>query len=193
LLRKLNKNKTLYWLLLFFVFLWHKPLLKIYFVLDYREAILVYSEINDLSPVLISSIVFAESRFNSAARSSKGALGLMQIMPSTGRWVANQIPIENFSRNDLLEPEKNLKIGAWYLAYLHRYFKGNQTMALAAYNAGHGYVEKWLETRIWDGDPVKIEKIPFPETKKYLFRINLLQKIYKYLYPEIGTNISKIQ
>lgn len=163
----------------------HKPLLQSYFVLDYKPQIMAYCKNNNLNPVLVSAIIFTESRFKADAESNKGALGLMQIMPTTGKWVAGRLQWEDFSRQDLLDPDKNLEVGVWYLAYLTKYFNQNEGLALASYNAGHRYVSKWLEDEVWDGDVVKLEKIPFPETKNYLFRIGFLKKIYHYLYPEL--------
>lgn len=180
------KSRGILWLFIFFLALWHKPILRIYFTLDYYDQIQMNCQRNDLSPSLVGAIIFVESRYDPNAKSTKGALGLMQIMPTTGRWVAEQIPIKNFQDQDLMEPSRNLEIGTWYLAYLKKYFKGNETLALAAYNAGYRYVEQWRESNIWDGDLVKIENIPFPETKKYLFRINSIRKMYRYLYPDLG-------
>jgi soluble lytic murein transglycosylase len=167
--------------------LWHKPILKIYFVLDYTDKIITFSRANGVSPATVSAIVFAESRFNTVARSHKGALGLMQIMPSTGEWVAGQLAWRSFSENDLLNPEKNLAVGIWYLAYLKRNFNHNEYLALASYNAGSRYVSQWLQDGTWDGDKIKIEQIPFPETKKYIIRILILRKIYGYLYSDLLT------
>jgi soluble lytic murein transglycosylase len=175
--------------LLFFVILiglvMHKPILKSYFILNYQPQIIAYSKNNQLNPALVSAIIFVESRFNAKAKSKKGALGLMQIMPATGKWVAGQLEWRHFSRRDLLDPQKNLEVGSWYLAYLKRYFNENESLALASYNAGHRYVSKWLADRVWNGDMVKVERIPFPETKEYVLRINYLKWIYHYLYPNL--------
>ena len=171
-------------LLLFLAVIWHKPILKIYFTLNYKDQIINCSKDNGVGSATISAIVFAESRFNAAAKSRKGALGLMQIMPDTGKWVAEQLAWQEFSVNDLLKPETNLTVGTWYLAHLKRNFD-NEYLALASYNAGTRYVLEWLADGTWDGDKIKIEQIPFPETKKYLIQILVLRKIYNYLYPEL--------
>ena len=107
------------------IFLMHKPILQVYFILDYKPQILAYSKNNNLNPALVCAIVFAESRFNATAESHKGALGLMQIMPNTGKWVAEQLEWKQFSHRDLLDPQKNLEVGVWYLAYLKHYFNEN--------------------------------------------------------------------
>lgn len=172
-------------MIIILILLWHKPILKIYFILDYGEKITSYSRAQGVNPALISAIVFVESRFNAEAESHKGALGLMQIMPSTGGWVAEKLRWKKFKAHDLLDPDKNLQVGAWYLAYLRNHFNQNDYLALASYNAGTRYVQDWLAQGIWDGDSVKLEQIPFPETKKYIIKVIILKKIYHYLYPEL--------
>lgn len=176
-------------LLLIFIFLWHKPIFKIFFVLNYQNEIIKFSEVHQLDPALVGAMIFVESGFNPKAVSHKGAMGLMQIMPDTGEWVAKEMGTRKFSIEDLLEPEKNLRIGTWYLDYLQRYYNGNDYLALASYNAGHRNVSKWVREGIWSGDSVKIEQIPFPETKKYLIKIIFYKKIYGYLYPELRSNV----
>jgi soluble lytic murein transglycosylase len=186
---KRSKQRVKKWLFLsaLLLIIIHKPVLQSYFILDYKSQIMAYSKNNNLNPALISAVIFTESRFNARAQSQKGALGLMQVMPSTGKWVARQLEWDRFSKLDLLIPEKNLEVGVWYLAYLKRYFNYNESLALASYNAGHRYVSKWLEERVWDGDLITSEKIPFPETKDYVVRINFYKKIYQYLYPDLKT------
>jgi soluble lytic murein transglycosylase len=186
---KRSKQQFKKWLFLsaLLLIIAHKPVLQSYFILDYKPQIMAYSKNNDLNPALISAIIFTESRFNARAQSQKGALGLMQVMPSTGKWVARQLEWDRFSNQDLLIPEKNLEVGVWYLAYLKRYFNYNESLALASYNAGHRYVSQWLEERVWDGDLITSEKIPFRETKDYVLRINFYKKIYQYLYPDLRT------
>lgn len=176
-------------LLLLFIFLWHKPIFKIFFVLNYQNEIIKFSEVHQLDPALVGAMIFVESGFNPKAVSHKGAMGLMQIMPDTGEWAAKEMGIRKFSPQDLLDPDKNLRIGAWYLDYLQRYYNGNDYLALASYNAGHRNVSKWVREGIWSGDSVKIEQIPFPETKKYLIKIIFYKKIYGYLYPELDNKV----
>ncbi len=152
--------------------------------MDYGTKIATYCRSNQVNPAMISAVIFVESRFNSEAKSHKGALGLMQIMPETGLWVAEQMMWRDFSAGDLLDPDKNLKVGIWYIAYLRHQYNQNDYLALASYNAGSRYVSDWLSRGIWDGDSVKVDQIPFQETKKYLVKIMVLKKIYRYLYPE---------
>lgn len=185
--------KSWIFLILLVIGLLHKPILQSYFILNYKPQIIANSKNNAVNPALISAIIFTESRFRASAESHKGALGLMQIMPDTGKWVAGQLEWNRFSKEDLLNPHKNLEVGVWYLAYLQRYFNQNEGLALASYNAGHRYVSKWLADQVWDGDVVKLENIPFPETKNYVLRISFLKKVYSYLYPELRVFSDKEQ
>lgn len=165
--------------------LWHKPILRLFFVLEYGNQIVAYSRENQVNPAIISAIIFAESRFDTQARSHKGALGLMQIMPETGAGVARELNWKDFSPQDLLDPDKNLRVGIRYISYLKRRFNNNDYLALASYNAGFRNVDNWIAEGIWDGNKVRIEQIPFPETRKYLLRIMFLKRIYGYLYPDL--------
>ncbi len=176
------------WLLVILSFFLHKPILRIFFIFDYQESIQTIGHTYGIDPHLLGAVIFVESRFDPAAKSKKGAVGLMQIMPTTGEWVAHQLGWKDFRLEDLVDPVKNLELGCWYLAYLKKYFNGNEVAALAAYNAGHRYVQDWIDTKVWEGDLVKIENIPFVETKKYLFQINAIRKIYRYLYPDLTLN-----
>lgn len=180
-----RENQGWWLLLLIFVILWHKPILKIFFVMKYQTEIVNFSNYHQLNPSLVGAMVFVESGFNPKVISHKGAMGLMQIMPNTGQWVAKELGEANHSMEDLLNPVNNLRVGTWYLAYLKRLHNGNVYLALASYNAGHGNVSQWVKEGIWTGDSVKIEQIPFPETKKYLIKILFYRKVYSYLYPEL--------
>ena len=126
---------------------------------------------------LASEVVFAvaatESHFNPKARSSAGALGLMQIMPKTGEWIAAQLSLEGFSSEDLFDPEINVRFGCYYLFYLGGRFSEGW-MVYAAYNAGEGVVLEWLSDGITDA-----ESIPFPETKKYVRRVSEAIRYYR--------------
>lgn len=172
-------------LVLFWIALFHKPILKTFFVLDYEREIAVYSEKYHVSSALISAMIFVESGFDATALSHKGAVGLMQIMPETGAWIADRMLWSQFHTQDLLVPERNLQVGIWYISYLKSYFNHNDYLALASYNAGQAYVSKWIKERIWSGNVVTLEQIPFPETRNYLFKIMVYRRLYRYLYKGI--------
>ena len=185
-----RENQGWWLLLMVFMIFWHKPILKVLFVMKYQTEIVKFSQSHNLDPSMVGAMIFVESRFNPEVVSHKGAMGLMQIMPSTGQWVAAELREADFSPDALLDPIQNLKVGIWYLAYLKRLYQGNDYLALASYNAGHGNVSQWIHDGIWDGDAVKIEQIPFPETKKYLIKILFYKKIYSYLYQELDPKTS---
>jgi soluble lytic murein transglycosylase-like protein len=117
---------------------------------------LIYSEArkNDLAPELVAAVAHTESKFNPAARSRAGAIGLMQLVPRTGRWLGAK---------DLTNPVQNVMAGTKYLRYLNDQFHGNQEKVIAAYNAGEGNVRRF------GGVP------PFRETQQYLQRVRSFQ------------------
>ncbi len=135
----------------------------------------------DIEPLLILSIIKAESNFKPDAVSHKEAVGLMQITPSTAVWAAEQMGMQGFDTAGLETPEVNIEIGTWYIAYLLDYYEGNTQLALAAYNAGTGTVDKWLsEGQIEEaGSTISL---PYKETSDYLVKINTYYERYKQLY-----------
>jgi len=150
--------------------------------LDYVEPITVYADMNEIDPFLVAAIIRVESRYRHDARSSKGACGLMQIMPETGEWAARQLGIREYSEALLLEPETNIMIGAWYYRYLLRAFHDEAVIALAAYNGGPYNVERWLSSGTWSGRVEDIGDIPYLETAHYVQRVLNIYRIYHRAY-----------
>ncbi|MGZ8779362.1 MAG: lytic transglycosylase domain-containing protein [Thermoanaerobaculia bacterium] len=113
---------------------------------------IIYKEAkkNNVRPELVAAVVQAESQFKPTARSGSGAVGLMQLVPRTGRWMGAR---------DLTNPQQNVAAGAKYLNYLNERFDGNETKVIAAYNAGEGNVKRF------GGVP------PFRETQNYLKKV----------------------
>lgn len=130
-----------------------------------------------LDPLLVVSVMRVESGFTPDARSRVGARGLMQLMPTTARWVARKTAVRGFSTEQLEDPETNIRLGCWYLGYLRRQFPGDLSAMLAAYNAGEGNVARWKH------QPDAIEAA-FPETKRYVQRGMRTYRIYRFLYQE---------
>lgn len=118
--------------------------------IPFGELIKTAAEKHEVDPILVLAVIEAESSFEKEARSPRGALGLMQLMPSTGRWMG--------ARN-LLDPEQNIEAGTRYLKYLESRFKGDLDRQLAAYNAGEGTVRRY------GGIP------PYRETRQYVTRV----------------------
>ncbi len=162
-----------------------KMVLRFIYPVKYTSIVSTYSKANNLEPFVVLAVINAESGFDSNAISSKNAIGLMQIRENTGLWVANQINIDRFSKNELYNPETNIKIGCWYLSLLIKEFRNNSDLALAAYNAGSGNVNKWLKNGKLNYNHVYINKIPFKETREYVKKVKKLQSIYRKLYENI--------
>lgn len=140
-----------------------------------------------LDPWLVAAVIRVESRFDPTARSHRGAIGLMQVMPDTALWVAERLGLEPPTPADLTDPALNVHIGTWYLADLVQEF-GEIHIALAAYNAGRGTVARWLaEGRLGRGpDPgLAAAPIPFPETENFVRRVLRDWRRYRRLYPRL--------
>lgn len=150
------------------------------FPLKYKEQISEYSTEYELDPYTVSAVIWTESKFVPDVKSSKGATGLMQIMPATGEWIAAKIGA-HYDEKLLLEPDYNIRLGCWYLRYLFDKF-GDKTLVFAAYNAGPNRVSQWLEDNRYSEDGKTIKKIPFPETDDYILRIDSIYDVYKTFY-----------
>jgi len=159
-----------------------KYLASFIYPFHYREIIIAEAQKNELEPLLVAAVVRVESSFNKLAQSPKGARGLMQIMPETAFWVAEQMGMDDFTEEKLFDPQINITIGTWYLRDLLRQFNGNKYAALAAYNGGRGHVSRWLQSGLWDGSRENLEKIPFPETRSFVLRVEQTYRRYQYIY-----------
>ena len=136
----------------------------------------------DIDPLLIYSVIKAESNFNPNVESSSKAIGLMQIMQSTAAEIANSSNITLNSLNDLYNPGINIEIGVAYFASLKQKYNGNEELALIAYNAGFGNVDKWIAAGTIESDGSDLENVPFKETNSYVRKILRDYEIYKELY-----------
>lgn len=152
--------------------------------LIHSEVVEEYCNLYDVDKYLVHSIIRTESFFDESAISNKGAIGLMQIMPDTGIWVADKLELENFSEEDLFDYEKNIMIGVWYISYLSDKFDGNFDNTVAAYNAGPTNVLKWLEQKELSEDGKNLTDIPFEETKKYKNKVKSAYDMYIKIYGE---------
>ena len=111
-------------------------------------------------------------------RSPAGALGLMQIMPATGRLTARKIGLKNFRTSDLLIGKKNIAIGTAYMKEMLDKFNGNRILATASYNAGPGRSVKWSPKKDCKEPDIWVEQIPFNETRAYVKRVMFYASIY---------------
>ncbi len=152
--------------------------------IEYGEIIANASKEFDIPEYIIYATIKVESNFDPDAVSNKGALGLMQMMPSTFQWLTDEDHLnEGLSTRTLDDPEVSIRYGTYYLSYLYKKFNYNWDTAFAAYNAGEGTVTKWLsDTKYSDGKGC-LTDIPYKETEKYLKKINQAIEKYKELYP----------
>ena len=162
---------------------WILPnVLRTRFKLEYADLIRTYSEEYDLDPTFVAGVIYTESSFQPRATSRVGARGLMQIMPETGRDIAQALG-EPFDEDRLYEPEVSIRYGCCYLREQLDRFDQNEAVALAAYNAGPHRAALWLSEYGLDSKG-RIAYIPFGETDRYVKRVLQAQENYAHLYPE---------
>ena len=152
----------------------------------YENYVEKYSEKYNVPQSVIYAIINTESNFDPEAVSSAGAMGLMQMMPSTFEWLTSDEQLgEGLTTEALNDPEVSIRYGTYYLAYLHRKFDYNWNNAFAAYNAGEGNVAKWLASDEHNDGEGNLVDIPFKETRSYVKKINDAIEIYSRLYPDL--------
>lgn len=154
--------------------------MKYLYPLNYEGSIVKYAREYNVDPYLVASVIKVESNFSPEVVSSKGAVGLMQLMPTTAQWVAEKIAMEGVTPEHLKNPDLNIRIGTWYLSSLMKEFHGDLTLVLAAYNGGRGNVAQWLKSGELDG--TREEQIPFPETRNFVTKVKKSYKWYRKLY-----------
>ena len=156
--------------------------LKDRFKLKYADLICQYSAEYDLDPTLVAGVIYTESGFNERATSRVGARGLMQIMPDTGREIAQSLG-ESFDEDRLYRPEVSIRYGCYYLREQLDRFDQNVPVTLAAYNAGPHRAELWISEYGLDSKG-HICYIPYGETERYVKRVLQAQDNYAHLYPD---------
>jgi soluble lytic murein transglycosylase len=146
--------------------------------LDDTAIIRAQARAEHLDPALVAAVIDAESKFDPRT-SSAGALGLMQILPATARYLAHLSGGTAFRVADLGEPRVNIAYGAYYLRYLLDRYHGDETLALAAYNAGSTNVDRWLAQARAGGGRFVVGSIPFPQTRAYVEKVESGQRTYR--------------
>ena len=152
--------------------------LNLRYPLPWEQSFRLHAEQANIDMTWAYGVARSESLFMRDVRSSAGAIGLMQLMPATGRSVAREIQLPYSGLDTLTNPQHNIRLGTSYLGKMAERFGGNQVLATAAYNAGPHRVDRWLpetgdvDARIW------IENIPFNETRKYVRRVMAAQTIF---------------
>lgn len=187
-----KKGKKVFWIsfsllavLIIAAVLLRPMVLKWSYPLKYEEQVEKYAAEYGLDDMLVYSIIRCESSFDPEARSHAGACGLMQLMPATAQWFAENKEQIEYSQEMLFDPDYNIRLGCVYLSYLEERFDGNLGNMLAAYNAGEGRVRQWLSSPIYSEDGQNLSAIPYPETKNYVERVQNAYAMYNQLYREI--------
>jgi soluble lytic murein transglycosylase len=140
------------------------------------------SAANGLDPYLVASLIRQESEFNPNAVSRANAVGLMQLLPKTGKLVAREVKLKRYTASQLYTPAVNLELGTRYFRGMVDKFGGSFEYALAAYNAGSDRVEDWLNQGKYRDPQEFVESIPFTETREYVQAILRNASVYKQLY-----------
>ena len=162
----------------------HQKALRNYPV-AFTELIQASAKKYSLDPYLVQSIMRCESSNDPLAKSDVGAIGLMQIMPDTGEWIAHKIDPELAYSLDMLEdPATNIEYGCWYLRFLSDRFSDRPMEVIAAYNAGHGSVEEWLKDARFSQNGV-LTSIAFEDAARYYEHVMTAYENYTKLYPDL--------
>jgi soluble lytic murein transglycosylase len=169
----------------------HPAYMQSLYPFHYWDLVSVWSRDRKLSPALVIGLMRQESRFEAQIRSRSGAIGLMQIMPDTGSWIASKKGVNSYNLDN---PADNISFGTWYLDYTHSRYGDNSMLAVASYNAGPGAVGRWVEGR-QIGDPDEfVNSIPYEETRDYVSKVLGNYWNYLRLYsPSVQQQISALQ
>jgi soluble lytic murein transglycosylase len=148
---------------------------RLRYPLDYKSIVRAHARNYHLPPALLAAVIYQESKFNADAKSDRGAIGLMQLLPDTAEGIAVRTGGSKFRVSDLYDPELNVRYGSWYLRHLLDKY-GSERIALAAYNAGQANVDGWRARGIG---------IQFDETKEFVNHIESLKKTYRHAYSSL--------
>jgi soluble lytic murein transglycosylase len=142
---------------------------RLRYPLRYQSIVRGHARNYRLDPALLAGVIYQESKFHAHARSSSGAIGLMQLLPDTAKGIAVHTGGSRFQVSDLDDPEINVRYGSWYLRHLLDKY-GDERTALAAYNAGQDNVDTWRSEGMG---------IAFAETRAYVKRVEHLKTLYR--------------
>jgi soluble lytic murein transglycosylase len=150
---------------------------RLRYPLSYDHIVVGHARNYELDPALLAAVIYRESKFDAGAKSSSGAIGLMQLLPATAKGIALHTGGSRFRVADLYDPEINVRYGAFYLHRLLAKY-GDTTLALAAYNAGQANVDSWR---------AEGKGIVFPETREYVESVLATREVYADAYAkELG-------
>jgi soluble lytic murein transglycosylase len=142
---------------------------RLRYPLHYAEFVRVHAREHELDPALMAAVIYQESKFDPKAKSSSGAIGLMQLTPETAHGIAVRTGGSAFHTADLYDADINIRYGAWYLHNLFKKYR-SEKLVLAAYNAGQGNVDRWRANG---------QSIQFAETRAYVARVERLKDVYR--------------
>ena len=148
---------------------------------EYEALIRAYAADNELDPAYPAAVILAESSYLPEAVSSANAQGLMQLLPDTAAWIAGKFG-EDYVEGCLFDPETNIKYGCWYLGFLMKRYDGDMTCASAAYHAGQGTVDRWLQDAAYSADGKSLHTIGYASTDTYVKRVLKYYEKYVEIY-----------
>lgn len=149
--------------------------------MKYSEYVETYARQNNIDKYLVYAVIKTESGYDPAAVSNVGARGLMQIMEDTFDWIKYRLDDDDTVYSDMFKAEDNIRYGCYLLGFLYEEF-GNIDATMAAYHAGRGKVNEWLQDSRYSSDGVHLDKIPISDTAHYVDKINKAMDIYIELY-----------
>lgn len=171
-------KKLIKFIIKLFIIIFLVELVYLYFIpKKYDDIIDKYSTEYNVDRSLVKAVIFKESRFKETAVSSKGAIGLMQLMPSTALWLMNKLKIEDYK---IESADNNIRLGTYYLSYLMNLMDSDEEHALLAYNAGPENAKRWVNSEGYSKEDMD-NYVDFNETRKYVREIKLTRNIISFM------------
>lgn len=171
-------KKLIKFIIKLFIIIFLVELVYLYFIpKQYDDIIDKYSTEYNVDRSLVKAVIFKESRFKETAVSSKGAIGLMQLMPSTALWLMNKLKIEDYK---IESADNNIRLGTYYLSYLMNLMDSDEEYALLAYNAGPENAKRWVNSEGYSKEDMD-NYVDFNETRKYVREIKLTKNIISFM------------
>lgn len=171
-------KKLIKFIIKLFIIIFLVELVYLYFIpKKYDDIIDKYSTEYNVDRSLVKAVIFKESRFKETAVSSKGAIGLMQLMPSTALWLMNKLKIEDYK---IESADNNIRLGIYYLSYLMNLMDSDEEHALLAYNAGPENAKRWVNSEGYSKEDMD-NYVDFNETRKYVREIKLTKNIISFM------------
>jgi soluble lytic murein transglycosylase len=168
---------------------WNARLLRVIYPFPFQDLVRPEAEDRGVDPYLVAAVIRRESAFNPTVTSSAGAIGLMQIMPRTGRGLAQEAGMNRYDPELLRQPELNVHLGVRYLASLLQQYQGDLALVLSAYNAGPSRANRWRNLPEGRDPELLMERIPFAETRDYVRNVKINLALYRELYPDAHARV----